>query len=279
MIEDKVEIFPFVTMVWNGKEIREEWEPVKQTMTVALHEAELEMIKRGFRNCDAYGFTPRDVDTQINKIIERGLIPLMIHKTQAHAGYDHKFYFTDEMTLDTYIYSVVADTYENAKKFRDAHLRSEGTDHRLVGELLGYDDHCMDFFLPIWLGEGGRKKVADPMFETAENTEGAELIGDNEIIVYGPPELNRLSKYFGMQLCPYFTCSFKCEGALKFAKEMYSIVHEAYPDESEALVEFLNMPVTWSLREGVTYVTHPLFRGATNGYWWDTERTVHWKPM
>jgi hypothetical protein len=275
IVTERREIFPFVNMVWNGSKIREKWAPIRAVLLKELHRAESELIHRGIRNCDVYGFTPHNFDHQINEISERGFVPLTIHRTQSHAGYDHRFYFVDEMAMDTYIYGVVADTYENAKKFRDLHLLPHGTDHRAVGELLGYPDCCMDFFLPVWI-DGG---VADPIYETAENTEGSEVIAENEINVSGLAALNRISKYFGMQLVPFFTCSFGCEDALKFADEVYDIIHERVPDEAEALMEFLSMPITWNMKNMITYVTHPLFRGSTNGYDWPTKRVVHWTPL
>ena len=273
MSEKMKEVFPFVSLVWNGRKIRDKWKPIYETLKKHMHKAELELIHRGVRQADVVGFTPRNFDHQLNEIIEMGLVPLTIHRTQPHAGYDHMFYFAEKMELDTYVYSVAADTLENAQRFRDMHLLETGTDHRGVGGMLGYEEDCMDFFLPIWL----EKKAADPMYEIAENTPGSEVIGPNEINVIGHPYLNRFAKYIGMQLCTYFTCSYVCPGAIKFSEELYDILHGWIPEETEALVELLSMPITWSMQNMITEFRHPLFRGATNGYIWPTRRVVHWR--
>jgi len=263
------EVQPFISLSWKNQEVRQKWEPIRQAIYKATYIAEYEMIKRGKRHCDVYTFTPQRFDEQMNWVINNGFVPLTILKSKTYEGFGHRHYPADKMDWDVFAYSVIADTYENAKKFQQASIGN--VDHRIIGQLLGYPECCIDFFLPIWL----EKRVMDPMWEIAENTEGMKRTS-TEIEVTGNPMLNRMARYFGLQVCPFFTHSYTCKEAIKFNEAWYEIMHDHYPYESEELLKLLAMPMTWSHHNMIIYVEHPLFRGASNGFDWDTKKVVRW---
>lgn len=260
------EVQPFVSIAWKSKAIAQKWEPIRQNINQATHIAEYEMIKRGYRHCDVFSFSPQNFDNQINWVIENGYVPLTILRSESYEGYGHRHYCVDKMDWNVFSYSVIADTLENAKKFQQASLGN--VNHKVIGQLLGYPDCCIDFFLPIWL----EKHIMDPMWEIAENTETSKKISDNVIEVSGNPMLNRMARYFMLQVCPFFTHSYTCKEAITFSEHWYDIMHEHYPYDSEQLLELLSMPMTWSHHNMIIYVDHPLFTGASNGFNWDKRR-------
>ena len=268
------EIYPFTIMSWNGPKIKRKWQPIQQKIQEAVNFAEYEGVKRGFRHCDVYQLDTDKFDWQIKKVIDDGLFYQPILRSARYHGFGHRHYHVKDLTMDSFIYGVVGDTYENAVKFREAGLGE--VDHKLTGQLLGYDGCCIDWFLNVWLKQ--KIQCADPMYETALNTEGHEFNDDSSVTVSGNPKFNRLIRYFSFQVIPYFTCSYACTNAEKFVDWFYSLMYEYAPDECEMLLEALNMPMTWSLNNLIIYVEHPLFRGAANGYWYPEKRVVHWKP-
>lgn len=265
------EVYPFTTMSWRSRKIKRKWEPIQREIQQAVYFAEYEGVKRGFRHCDVYQLDPDQFDWQIKRIFDDGLSYQPILRSRIYHGFGHRHYTVDKIDKDTFIYGVVGDTYENAVKFRDASLGD--IDHKVIGELLGYPECCVDWFLEVWLKEG----CVDPMYETAINTEGHVINDDGSVTVGGNPMYNRLVRYFGFQVIPYFTHSYNCKESQKFIDWFYGLMYEKAPDACEALLELLNMPMTWSLNNLIIYVEHPLFRGAANGYWYPEKRVVHWE--
>lgn len=264
------EVQPFISISWNTQIIRQKWENIRKAIYSANYIAEYEMIKKGKRHCDVYSFSPDRFDEQINWAIDNGFVPLTILRSRVYEGYGHRHYPSETIDKDVFIYSVIADTYENAKKFQQASLGN--VDHRTIGQLLGYPDCCIDFFLPVWL----EKKIQDPMWEIAENTEDMKKISENEIEVTGSPLLNRMARYFGFQVAPFFTHSYTCKEAIKFSESWFEIMADYYPYESDELIKLLSMPLKWSHNNMMIYVEHPLFRGASNGFDWDIPKTIKW---
>ena len=267
-----IDIFPFVTMCWNTRELKDEWEPILADINSVDYYAQYEMIKKGHREANTYHYGTHNFDNQINWVSENGFVSLNIHRTQSHQGYDHKFYMKDNIDMNTTIYGGVALDYDTVLKFKEAHLTDHGTDHKLVGQMLGYPDCCIDWFLENWIGEDG---VADPSWRCAANTTGSRVI-DNVVGVKGDARLNNLLRAFGFKVGGYFTHSYDCPEAIVFADKWVECMREVKPESTDKLLELLDMPMSWSLYNGIIEVKTPVFRGATNGYYTEDKFTVLW---
>lgn len=276
MAEQRPEIFPFSRIIWRTPKIGKEWRPIQQKIKQVEWETEYEMVKRGLRPCNVYQLDPKQFDTQIDQVMNDGLYYLSILRSATYQGFGHRHYPVSEINAEnfenTFVYGVVADTYEHALEFKEAHLAKE-TDHKTIGRLLGYPECCTEFFCEIWLNAG----CVDPMYETALNTDGAELVKRGEVRVWGNPIFNRLIRYWGFQCIPYFAHSYDCKESAKFADVFFGIMKEKAPDECEKLMEVLNMPMTWSVNNLIVEVQHPLFIGVVNGYYWPEKLTMHWE--
>ena len=116
------------------------------------------------------------------------------------------------------------------------------------------------------------------MFEVAKNTEGAEIVDENTVNVGGNPHLNRLIRYFGFELIPFFPHSFDCKEAGKFGDDFFKVMAEYDEEATEKCLEILSTPMVWSLHNCIIYVEHPLFIGSANGYDTPVKKTVRWLP-
>ena len=284
-----VEIYPFVKFSYRTKEIQGKWDPLRQRVYSAVNFAEYEMVKRGHRHCDVYDFGPSNVMHRLKKVASDGLIFIPILISQQYGGYGHRHYVTDKFTDDTFIYGGVARNKEDAIKFHDAgvvnlndriktwqpsEMNPNGIDHDVTGALLGYPKCDRDFFRDTWLRDG----CLDPMYDMAANTEGSDADG-GVIKVSGDPLLNRLCRYWGYNIIPFFPHSFDCVEAKKFAATFYDLMYEYDSEAVEACLEVLSMPMTWTLSNCIIEVQHPLFWGAANGYNTKEKLTVQWFPQ
>ena len=284
-----MEIYPFKKISWKSEKIRQEWAPLQQRIYAATSFAEYESVKRGLRSCDVYQLDPDRFDWQINKVVLDRLHFLAILRSKKYEGFGHRHYMADKIDMDTFIYGVVSNTLEGAIEFHDAgvtridqryldwpadQMKPDGIDHNVTGRLLGYPKCDRDFFREVWLKDG----CLDPEYEIALNTEGVKV--ENSVAtVSGNPMLNRLLRYWGFQIIPYFSHSFDCEGSIKFAEWWTALMMEHDEEATTKCLEILNMPMTWSVYNGIIYVEHTLFIGAANGYFPKEKKTVCWNPQ
>ena len=293
-----VEIYPFVKFSYRTKEIQDKWDPLRQRIYSAVNLAEYEMVKRGYRHCDVYDFGPNNIMRRLKKVAADGLIFIPILVSLQYGGYGHRHYTVEKFTDDTFIYGGVARNSKDATLFHDAGvvnlkdriydysvyhpiiddkryiMNPNGIDHNVTGALLGYPECDRNFFKDTWLKDG----CLDPMYDMAKNTEGAEVIG-NTVKVSGDPLLNRLCRYWGYNIIPFFPHSFDCPEALRFADTFYSLMREYDEEAVEACLEVLSMPMVWTLNNCIIELQHPLFWGAANGYNTKEKLTVQWFPQ
>jgi len=274
---EKIELYPFTKISWRSNEIKEEWEPIKKRIYDATYFAEYESVKRGLRPCDVYQLDPDKFDIQIKKVFLDQLHFLPILRSRRYSGFGHRHYMADKIDENTFIYGVVSNDLLHAIRFHDAgvvdlnqrlrewtDMNPNGIDHDITGELLGYPPCDRDFFNEYWL-KGGN---LDPEYEIAQNTGGTEIRGD--------PALNRMIRYFGFNIIPFFPHSFNCYEASKFADWWGDLMYEYDEEATGKLYEALSMPMTWSLQNCIIYVEHPLFIGSANGYYTEKKKVVKW---
>lgn len=283
-----MEVYPFVKMSWRSEKIRAEWEPLRRRIYDANYFAEYEAVKRGLRQCDVYQLDPDRFDWQINRVTLDGLHFLSILRSKQYGGFGHRHYTTDTIDSDTFIYGVVGHTLDDAIEFHDAgvtrldkrikewspeEMDPTGIDHDVTGRLLGYPKCDRDFFRDVWLKDG----CLDPEYEIALNSNHVKT-EDGVIHAGGNPMLNRLIRYWGFQIIPFFPHSFTCLEAGVFANWWFNLMKEYDPQASMKCFDILNMYMTWSVWNGIIYVDHPLFIGAANGYFPTEKKTVVWSP-
>lgn len=284
-----IEVYPFTKFSWRSKEIARKWEPLRRRIYGATSFAEYEMVRRGYRSCDVYDFGQSNMMSALKRVAQHGLIFIPILISKKYGGYGHRHYITDKFTEDAFIYGGVARNKEDAVKFHDAGVPStserirqwkpdemnpNGIDHDVTGELLGYPKCDRKFFQETWLRDG----CLDPMYEMALNTENHEIVKEGQVKVGGDAMLNRLIRYWGYNIIPFFPHSFDCPEAAKFADVFFELMREYDEDASQACYAVLDMPMVWSMSNCITEIQHPLFWGSANGYYRKDKIVVEWFP-
>ena len=282
-----IEVYPFGKLAWRTQEIADEWDPIRTRIYNATHFAEYEMVKRGFRKADVYQLDPGKFDNQIKKVFLDGLVYLPILRSKTYSGYGHRHYPTDTIDQNTFVYGGVCRTLEDAIMFHDAgvinlserikdwppdQMNPNGIDHIVTGRLLGYPECDTKFFQDTWLTDGN----LDPMFEMALNTKDCFFVDDNSVQVSGVPLLNRMCRYWGFNLIPYFPHSLDCRHSVDFAATFFGIMKEFDSEATLKCLDLLSMPMKWSLQNCIVYVEHPLFIGSSNGYYTEEKKEVNW---
>lgn len=257
-------MYPFVKVAARpGKEFAVRWLGEANRL---IHLTEYEMLRRGYRKADVLHVYPESFDQQMDQVVEDGLVWVPIRRSRRWQGFAHKHYPVRQLDFDSLVYGVVARDRKTAYKFREADMKG---DHATIGRLLGYPECAIKFFLEVW------PRHVDPIPEAALNTEGVEVDG-HVIKVKGHPYLWQGLRYFGPRVVPWLVDSYSCPECLKKA-ELWAKVAKSINDEwFDHALELLSARQEWDLDNGVAFVKHPYFFGASNsegGRWvvkWDT---------
>jgi len=142
----------------------------------------------------------------------------------------------------TYI-SKNADSAELAKYLENSN------DNRRLGELLGYPDCCIDFFIRNI--EEQSKKNNDYVLPVLNNTDGFIF----------PKELNIAGRYFDFNLLPFFPHSFRCPEALKLARSYLALITDHDPALAVELAKKLARGVIYTEKMGVYLLDEPVLKG------------------
>ena len=255
------DVEPKTKIAWRENVTGEDKE-ILRSIIRDLWMAELRSVREGDRKCTTFHINSDRAMEDLKTIEDLRLVFVPIRKAAQFAGFAHKF--SDPEPNNPYtLYGAVAKKYEDAEKFRDA-----GSNHKIIGDLLGYPGCCIESFNKYWV-----RGEIDPLYIAAMNTEGAKKKGKYELEVEGYPECNILLRYFGFRCVPNLVCNYQCEGSKEFAKMF--LKHVKHKKE---LLEILSMDCEWSCLKGIAIVKHPLFVGISNSMTYIVEHTIHFTP-
>lgn len=266
-----VELKPFTRLYtfypYDDKKLRD----MVSRVSKALHYAEYETVRRGYRKATTWHIYTVNYDMEVGRIFRDDLVWVPMLRSKVYEGFSHKHFTAKDIGLDTFTFGALARTLEDAEELVKAH---EGNvDHKAIGKILGYPDCCTDFFCKVWA-----KGIYDPMYEIAMNTEDKEVKGD-EVVVYGHPFLNQLTRYVGLRVTPWFPCSFKCKESVRLAEEVWAKLMREYDDEAfDFYVELVKEGIRWDSLYGIAEVTiGDKLKIVTNTYPRNERRVVVYK--
>lgn len=124
-----------------------------------------------------------------------------------------------------------------------------GNDTKRLGELLGYPDCCVDFFIENM--DRQSKKNNDFILPALKNTD--------EFVF--PKELNIAARYFDFNILPFFPHSFKCDKALKTANAYLATIIDHNSTLAADLARKLNCGVIYTENAGVYLLEQPRLNG------------------
>lgn len=244
-------------------------------------ELDLELVQSGIRRGFITHKSPDEYPTYKNTLESMGLFSVVIARNKIN---NNAFYGAVEEYNegDPYVYRVaVCRTKQDASRWletTDLTMRAEARD-RLMGELLGYPQCCIDSFIQNWV----KNSSIDPTFDQSKHTTGMDIqnrfvkspLNPEETIeetwhialpTSTPFEASTMLRWVGVRLVPHLPCSWECEHSLDMARKTYEFRHESkFKDEIEAMYEMLQWPVEWSVMHGIVEIYTPCFRMFTRG--------------
>jgi hypothetical protein len=117
-----------------------------------------------------------------------------------------------------------------------------------LGQLLGYPDCCIDFFVEN--AEEQAKKNNDFVLPALKNS--------NSFVF--PKELNIAARYFDFNVLPFFPHSFSCKNAVKTAKSYFREIAEHDSSLAVELAGKLNCGVIYTEKLGVFLLENPVLK-------------------
>ena len=170
-------------------------------------------------------------------------VPFIVHNSHTHLVPQNNEPYS--------VYGVIAKNKEDALSFANSET-NQGTDHKLIGNLLNYPKCCIEAFTERW-GRG----IIDPMMEATNS--------DKNIIELDsiPIETNQLLRYFGFRITSHLPCNFDCKDTTIIGKGWEEIMQDINLSAFNDLIKLLNLPLVWDAYRGILEVTTPIFKGIT----------------
>jgi hypothetical protein len=208
---------------WVSPEALAEWGPILREAASAWEQLEILSVSAKVRDSALLYLTPDELVRATRESASQGLLVLPL----AWDGTHHRAALTRPNCFGEWI---------------DAWALND--DDR-IGKLLGFPECCRAHFAETW----GRGKT-DTVLHMAPGSAGCHD---------GPPECNTMLRQLGVRLVPHLPCSPTCEASRKLGFDFVNAANEAGLD-LRAVYQFLNLPVTYSVLNGVAITETPHFR-------------------
>ncbi len=240
------------------KQGQEEWPNKLGLMGALFHQAEYQMVKNKFRQAAIINVDHNNLPAILEQANKDGLLLTPLNKIA----------ITDRFTAITqspgpgepFIWrSCITRTRKDGEKFKQADAEHN---HRIVGQMLGYPECCIDYFIqtfpidhcPIWV----------------------DLRGS----VSGYPECNGMLRYFGPKITAHLSCSPACKATKEIGKVWLKTMQGINKDLADELYRLLASPITWDSYHGVVQIETPYFIGLNNALFiLKKPRIINWRAI
>ena len=217
----------------------EEWPDKLGRMSELFHQAEHQMVKKKLRKVAIVRLDPNNLQSFLEKINRDRLIFTPLKKESVSAGFS-ALSKPVEPGQPFIWQGCLTRTYKDSQKFKKADSKN---DHQTIGQMLGYPDCCIDYFIrtfpidpvPIWVDLKGK--------------------------VRGFPECNGMLRYFGPRIVAHLSCSPLCQATKEIGKTWFKVMQEIDKDLANELYDLLASPITWDSYHGVVQIETPYFVG------------------
>jgi len=135
------------------------------------------------------------------------------------------------------LYHTYLSKDKNKAKFLK--LLESRNDDKAVGQILGYPECCIDFF--IRNRENQQKIQNDYILPILSNSDGLEF----------PFYNNYAARYFDVTLLGHFPHSFNCEESIKIAKRNLECIKKYSEELANRFVAMLKCPVLYTEKNGI----------------------------
>jgi len=128
--------------------------------------------------------------------------------------------------------------------------------NKRVGELLGYPECCIDFYLENWINRQFVDTTWPMSVDKMQITDDVRTIHIKEDT---PPECNILWRWQGVRLVSHLPCSFNCSHTQDMGMKMAELGRQlGYGEEVDWIYELLSWPVEWSALHGIAEIKTPI---------------------
>jgi len=234
----------------------EDWPSKLGEMGNLYHEAEYQMVKKGYRAAATYHIDYQDLIEAMEKIRKDGLIYTPLRKSGYYQGFAH-FHHPVKLGEPFFWYGCLTKTQKEAERFKEADLRG---DHKTIGKMLGYPDCCVDFF--------------DKTFHLNYDPIWIDLEGE----VRGFPECNQMLRYFGVRITSHLSCKPNCRATKEIGQIWFEVMKEANKKLAKELYDLLSGSTIWNSYHGVAQIETSYFLGLTHTFpYLKKPRIIYWK--
>jgi len=262
-----IEIPPFTNILFKDRKTAEKLAPIITNVDRLISTVEIELVKRGIRECDIYHVYPETLYEDMKLVYENKLTFKVIDAVKRYTGFAHK-HEKPTTAEETMYYGALCRSQQSAEEMVQAHRKA---DHDKIGELLGYPKCDRKFFIEHW-GKGW----LDLVYPTAVNTPGFTEEKGTGHVEYHPYTLTTI-RYAGIRVIPYFSHSFTCQPSIKLGQTIIDIANEIDPQTTKQLIQLLTQEHTWTQYMGLIEVTTKDFKILAGG-WTDKKLTLKLKP-
>jgi len=248
MIQDFTRIIP--------KQGYEEWPNKLSKISELFLRTEEQMVKKKYRAAAIVDVSVDNFQSFLDRINKNGLMFTPIRKRAISSGFS-ALTKSVEPGQPFVWQGCLTRNYKDGQKFKEADLKN---DHRTIGQMLGYPECCIDFFInnfpidpcPIWVGLEGK--------------------------VRGFPECNGILRYFGPRITAHLSCSPTCQATKEVGKIWFKVMQEINKELAQELYNLLNGSVIWNSYHGVVQVETPYFVGLNNSFYLlKKPRIINWE--
>jgi len=238
------------------KQGHEDWPLKLGKMRDLYQETEYQTVKKDIRRAAIIPLHPENLDKLLEKFRKDGLIFVPIYKVKRSESFSFKIEIA-KGGEPFYWMGYLVKSEKDATILKKA---SKKHDHRIIGQMLGYPECCIKYFIknfpvnydPIWV----------------------DLDGD----IKGDPECNGMLRYFGPKIVPHYSCSPTCEATKKIGEIWLKIMREIDKNLTKEMYDLLTGPMTWNSYHGVIQVETPYFIGVVNSFpFAEKPKIINWE--
>lgn len=270
-----LDVPPFVRIIWNSPEAMEQWGPIVERARRVHDELEYAMVKEKERKCATLHISPSNYDRMMERIQKDKLVWLPMVRTKNYSGFSHYHMPVKDLDMNCSVYGVLARTIRDAEAFRAA-SSGRRTDHKRIGELLGFPECCSQSFVDWW------PTYYDPVFQAAEddNHESIDDGGGKAILVEDMHiATHQMLRYAGFRLTSHFPHSLTCQASIEVGRRWYELGKYVDPQGLAALMKILKLDGKWSVLHGIATVVVEPFTIVTNSMPTKHRWSVYWKNV
>jgi hypothetical protein len=239
---------------WTNIENKQKYEPLISSVSTAWRHIERMSVVHGVRLCTLDSINSSELVSLTEEYAKYGVFVVPLAKE----GMARTYSSTSQPYVSGKPYRVRVVFTKSEELAREWYTlwNTSPLNNRRIGELLGYPECCIDFYLKHWEQE----KFVDTTWPMSVN---GVSVSDNDTIIHikedTPPEANILWRWQGVRLVSHLPCSFNCSHTVDIGIKNAELGRKlGYGQLIDSMYELLSWPVEWSALHGIAEIKTPI---------------------